>query len=513
MCVEYPGVVRNVDAMLQTLGGIDNVSRVMQEPNRRLELRFRPDDVFCKPTCGERSTDTTSFVVRAKRMRNKRTGETKLVSEVVGTVHTTFKFQSLCDFQYLPVVKEDKATGTSKSGPGYRPIYDEIYFDRLVELPWLQQGGKSAPLFLPPAAFSRMDIPQDYQFRREAASEKTAAGAGDKDATPYNIIGRTRTRRSHHAIFVAYDVDQVPEQPRDVAFNQLKVKFISESDQKCVRDLFAAHPVWPKNKLVAVTGISPERIKFLLPAMAYYFTTGPWRNQWVRFGFDPRREPEAAKYQTLDYRVRLQGGARHMVKAKRNYANYLLPYKATNFSKPKTSVIDRGSFSALAKGDASAAAKGAAAPAERDTSNKDAYIFRKDSVPPYRQMFYQFQDLAVEEAEQVIRENLRATGRTVCDEKNGWFAAGTDSKLREIMSECVSRHLANERGKEAGAGESKNDKDSPGVRIDEGTEDRGDEEEEDERDFSSSDSESEVDQVAANVESQVLQTIAGDDSL
>ena len=26
----------------------------MEEPNRRLELRFRPDDVFCKPACGEK---------------------------------------------------------------------------------------------------------------------------------------------------------------------------------------------------------------------------------------------------------------------------------------------------------------------------------------------------------------------------------------------------------------------------------------------------------------------------
>ena len=46
----------------------------------------------------------------------------------------------------------------------------------------------------------------------------------------------------------------------------------------------------------------------------------------------------------MDYRVRLQGGARHKVKAKRSYANYLLPYKAMNWSKPKTSVIDKDTF-------------------------------------------------------------------------------------------------------------------------------------------------------------------------
>ena len=62
------------------------------------------------------------------------------------------------------------------------------------------------------------------------------------------------------------------------------------------------------------------------------------------FSYDPREESCASELQTLDYRVRLQGGARHKVKAKRSYANYLLPYKAMNWSKPKTSVIDKDTF-------------------------------------------------------------------------------------------------------------------------------------------------------------------------
>lgn len=54
--------------------------------------------------------------------------------------------------------------------------------------------------------------------------------------------------------------------------------------------------------------MSAERLKFIIPTLAYYFTTGPWRNFWVRFGFDPRKDRSAAKYQSLDYRVRVEGG-------------------------------------------------------------------------------------------------------------------------------------------------------------------------------------------------------------
>ena len=56
------------------------------------------------------------------------------------------------------------------------------------------------PIFITPADFSRMDLPQDFQYRREAAvaSEKALA-------TPHNIIGRTRQRRSNYAICIPFD--------------------------------------------------------------------------------------------------------------------------------------------------------------------------------------------------------------------------------------------------------------------------------------------------------------------
>ena len=32
--------------------------------------------------------------------------------------------------------------------------------------------------------------------------------------------------------------------------------------------------------------------------------TGPWRSLWIRFGYDPRKHPEAKIYQVLDFRIR-----------------------------------------------------------------------------------------------------------------------------------------------------------------------------------------------------------------
>ena len=88
----------------------------------------------------------------------------------------------------------------------------------------------------------------------------------------------------------------------------MKIKFIDQERFQIVQNMFKNdRPIWSKNAIHAITRIASDRLKFILPALAYYYTTGPWRNQWVRFGYDPRKEPEAGMYQTLDYRVRLQG--------------------------------------------------------------------------------------------------------------------------------------------------------------------------------------------------------------
>ena len=164
-----------------------------------------------------------------------------------------------------------------------------------------------------------------------------------------------------------------------------------------------------------MTKYSSEQLKYLLPSVAYYFVTGPWRIMWVRFGYDPRSEPSAIKYQSLDYRVRtvgkimnsvsrlllcyrtlwvmiqettqshqcltcyVSGGLKSKVSAKRNYANYLLPYKSSPSCRPKVPIITKQNLKMET-------------PIEKETeeSQRDLkYVFYPGVPPPSRQMFYQ----------------------------------------------------------------------------------------------------------------------------
>lgn len=132
MCIEYPGLVNNVDKMVQTLGGISNIgivssdvcalilyniineqNQVYSAKNRRVELRFRPDDIYCKPTCGDRS-QTFSLLLKVKvkkALRNpnapcssKDPDSVKTITfttSVIGVVDTIYKFGSKFLYYFL----------------------------------------------------------------------------------------------------------------------------------------------------------------------------------------------------------------------------------------------------------------------------------------------------------------------------------------------------------------------------------------------------------------------------
>ena len=208
-----------------------------------------------------------------------------------------------------------------------------------------------------------------------------------------------------------------------------------------VHEAFKNQPIWTKTGLSAVTGQPLERLKFILPTVAYYFTSGPWRNQWVRFGYDPRQDISSGIYQTLDYRVRLEGGAKLKVRAKRSYANYILPYQSTNPSKSRTSTIIR---EALVGSDQNKPI-GDHVPAldiEKDIKRSN-YIFEKGVIPPCRQMFYQYKDIKLEEAQNLVKSKIKKSAQDIqsCSERNGWFEPGLDAGLREIMTKSITQSL------------------------------------------------------------------------
>ncbi|KAJ6652228.1 hypothetical protein lerEdw1_012952 [Lerista edwardsae] len=409
--VEYPGLVQDVGKMLLTLGGEEGVSRIYADPSRRLELYFRPRDPYCHPLCANRFPTSSMLLKVKKRTRRKRAEaggceeEVKFEVEVLGIVSSVYKFQGMSDFQYLAMHSGPDGSQTS--------MYDKVLMLR---------PGKEE--------FFMNDLPLEGYHNPTLSSE--------------NLIGLSRARRPHNAIFVNFEDEEIPTKPLAAAQQTWKRVCSNAVDHKAedeLRKLFEHRPVWSRNAVKANISVHPDKLKFLLPYLAYYMLTGPWRSLWVRFGYDPRKHAEAKIYQVLDFRIRCgmkYGYAPNdmPVKAKRSTYNYSLPITV---KKPVSHPVQD-----LKQGLSTSGTPSTRKPAFSKYKLKDSiYIFREGSLPPYRQMFYQLCDLNVECLQKIIHRN---DGMEVdCTERDGWCLPKTSDDLRDTMSLMIKQIIRSKR--------------------------------------------------------------------
>lgn len=96
VCVEYPGYFKpGSQAPLDTLVGGGPLNQ--RKHKDLLELRFRPEDPFCHGLFGDRCT-TANLLLKISRKRKLEPWQ----ADIVGVVGTTYRFQGMADFQFLP---------------------------------------------------------------------------------------------------------------------------------------------------------------------------------------------------------------------------------------------------------------------------------------------------------------------------------------------------------------------------------------------------------------------------
>ncbi|XP_043497307.1 general transcription factor 3C polypeptide 5 [Polistes fuscatus] len=522
-CIKYPGNVVNPDKAIKTLGGIEAISTAVDTPNRRLELRFRPNDGYTKPACGDRhskmafllkvrvkkhridkvqenahkSKDNTNIETMKNVMKNmslsnnssksnvdqndiqnehevskkdniitdlaeqiqncnlstmtdiessSKESSTKISDilsdatknlfdvindieptfdrnkyedlsqdeqyelpklKILGRIDTEFQFNNLCDFQYLTMTEK-------KDNPKkLECVYDKIHPIGIPSYSWLKND---VPYFLPPAAFSRMDSVHKYKPKTETNSLSE------------NVIGKNKKHRGGFVNYICFNTQGVPTKPPHGIEAAIRVKFLQKTHIDKIREMFKERPIWSKNAILYNTNFSTEQLKILLPYVAYYFITGPWRIMWIRLGYDPRTDITARKYQTLDYRLRAMRGLGSTIKCKRNYSEYTLPYKSAPAAKPKTSILTPNLTMEPNE-------------IKETEMNENMYIYREGMVPPSRQMFYQYCDILVDEIQEMLAKLPDPLPGTRCHEKRGWLPSGFDSQCREIINRQIRNVL------------------------------------------------------------------------
>lgn len=409
--VEYPAVVRNTDRMLMSLGGVDEVSKAYSDPSRRIEVKFRPEDPYCKSAYANRFS-TSCLVLKVKK--NTKNPEEPCVVSIEGTVTAVYKFRGMMDFQFLPMTKKEGEAG-------YEPILDKLLPTPVDSTDWLMQG---APVYILPQVFARLDNVSMQQLRdepkRRDLPEKSAI-------RPKNVLGGIRHRRVKFACFLSFEDEEVPKEPNPAAWKQLEWRPPDAGIKKRIEQLFEERPMWTRSALQVELKVLPMRFKLILPVVAYYVLNGPYRAAWVRMGFDPRKDPSTKVYQVLDFRLKASPcGMGDNVATKRGTSAYLVPTKVLGLtSRPicaQTDYLQAAACGGKVAGDEEL-------PPPRDYELLCRFL--PGRLPPYRQMFYHLEDIRLDSVQALVHAN---DGReAVCHERDGWLAEGTINRCRQLM--------------------------------------------------------------------------------
>merc|ERR1712018_164033 len=81
---------------------------------------------------------------------------------------------------------------------------------------------------------------------------------------------------------------------------------------------------------------------------------------------------------------------------------------------------------------------------EEKSVKRSNYMFERGVIPPCRQMFYQYKDIKLDEAQNLVQSKMKKSmpkETQICSERNGWFEAGLDAGLREIMTKSITQSL------------------------------------------------------------------------
>eukprot|EP00795_Rhopilema_esculentum_P010544 gene10544-19273_t len=262
------------------------------------------------------------------------------------------------------------------------------------------------PLHIVPAIFSRIDVQGSYNYHPETFNRLGTKGnpAHRESLNPEEEIphqqsdSRMRKRRPSEAMAAIFTSKEVPQEPgakcREIVDSTKKKFSWVESSLEELRELFRERPMWSRTALVChlSTEIKNERLKQLLPYVAFYWLNGPWRALWNRFGYDPRKLPEAKIYQICDFRVRDKKDSKGLpILPLRSSRICTLPVQLQRYKVNAAVSVDNQQ---------KPEAKRSAIPPE-----DLLYTFHPDKLPRARQIMYQLCDLYDDEVQQIISEN------------------------------------------------------------------------------------------------------------
>ncbi|KAL1235857.1 General transcription factor 3C polypeptide [Trichinella pseudospiralis] len=269
MVICYPGIVKNVDKALESLGGMKEIEK---HKAGSLELNFhRKSNVFSRPALS-RHREGAFLIIRARRL---------IQASPSSSEQATYSVQ---------LENEDGQ---------YSEIYSALVPSTKEQAErWFTAPIPDPELFLIPFSFTRLCTVSETILSREVTSYDLETPGRTAESVRIGDSAR-KNRRTYTRMAAA--TDEFPAEPSPLAMKQVKRNTFDPAVHEALEKAFSERPMWLKYSLIVKLKLDERDVRRLLPKFAFHIISGPWGRNWCRYKYDPREDTNSWKFQTMHF--------------------------------------------------------------------------------------------------------------------------------------------------------------------------------------------------------------------
>ena len=212
------------------------------------------------------------------------------------------------------------------------------------------------------------------------------------------------------------------------AFHSHTCRIKHEEPHRLIVELFKERPMWNRIAIAAKTNLDDTMLKLLqsrkvsnrkhaacrilMAKYGFYILSGPWGRLWCKFGYDPRKMPDAKRYQTVMVSFRKHRNIPERVNRLRLVKQEAV---ASGTKADQIEYIYKPGMSARAS--------------ERRVLNNMLRIHISGVMPSIRQMWYSVCDINLPKAQRLLRPDYYGTLKQY-DAASGWLTAVCRARAR-----------------------------------------------------------------------------------
>lgn len=152
--------------------------------------------------------------------------------------------------------------------------------------------------FIPPPHYSDKIVSFNYNYEQNPYIRPQ----GHDETGEVRLVNTQGRKKMSYGWFIHHDTFPVPRGPRKM--HDETHETLHNLVEK-VRKAMEERPIWTRRGLMNHLGgkFLESQLRIAIQIAGYQFKGGPWRDAIIRYGVDPRADPQCYQYQTLSFKL------------------------------------------------------------------------------------------------------------------------------------------------------------------------------------------------------------------